>query len=60
LFCLALEQSGGGMSEAVIKDIFGVVVTKNEAAWIEALRDASDHKDPRLTTRTRNALRAIF
>jgi transcriptional regulator with XRE-family HTH domain len=60
LFSLALEQKGGDMSEAVIKDIFGVVVTRNEAAWIEALRNASDHKDPRLTTRSLNALRAIF
>ena len=59
VFKMALEQSGPTTAEAMA-EIFGVVVTKNEAAWIEEMRDASDHSNPRLTTRSRAAFRAIF
>lgn len=59
LFKLALEQQGGTAARTV-EDIFGVVVTRNEAAWIEELREASGHADPSLTTRSRAALRGMF
>lgn len=59
LFKLALEQQGGTTARAV-EEIFGVVVTRNEAAWIEELREASGHADPNLTARTRGAPRGIF
>lgn len=59
IFKMALEQNGP-ITMAAIADIFGVVATKNEAAWIEELRDASDHTNPRLTGRSRAAFRAIF
>ena len=60
LFQLALEQRGGDTLEAAIREIFGTVVSRNEVAWIEELRIASDRSDPSLTTRARAALRAIF
>lgn len=41
LFNLALDQLGGDATVRAIEDILGVVVTKNEAAWIKELRDAS-------------------
>jgi hypothetical protein len=59
LFKLALEQQGGTTARAV-EEIFGVVVTRNEAAWIEELREASGHADPNLATRSRAALRGMF
>ena len=59
LFKLALEQLGGTTARAV-EEIFGAVVTRNEAAWIEELREASGHSDPSLTTWSRAALRGIF
>ncbi len=40
--------------------IFGVVVTKNEVAWIQEIRDASGHTDPSLTSRGRAAIRGVF
>ncbi|WP_121632119.1 helix-turn-helix domain-containing protein [Tropicibacter alexandrii] len=60
LMRLALEQVVGKTSAQAIGDIFGTPVTANERAWLEELRDASDNSDPRLTGRTRTALRAIF
>lgn len=60
LFRLALEQLGGGTTARAVEEIFGVVATRNEAAWIEELRDASGHIDPPLTMRGRAALRGMF
>ncbi len=60
LFQMALLQSGHETTRAVIEEIFGTIVTRNEAAWLAELRDASDHVDPSPTTRSRAALRAIF
>ncbi|PQO24901.1 transcriptional regulator [Rhodobacteraceae bacterium WD3A24] len=57
---LALEQTAGATSVRAIEEIFGTVVTRNELAWIEELRDASDHADPSLTSRGRAAVRGIF
>ncbi len=60
LFNLALDQLGGDTTVRAIEQIFGVVVTKNEAAWIEEIRNASGHADPALTSRGRAAIRGIF
>jgi len=60
LFLLALEQAGLKTTLAAVNDVFGTVVTRNEVAWLEELRDASGHSDPSLTVRSRSAIRAIF
>ena len=60
LFKLALEQPGGVTTAAAIEMIFGTIVTRNEVAWLEEIREASGHSDPNLTTRSRSALRAVF
>lgn len=53
-FRLALEQHfrGAAISKA-ISEIFGTVVSQNEAHWINALREASDNSDPVLTAEVR-------
>lgn len=60
LMRLALDQSIGATASKAITDIFGTPITENERGWLNEIRDASDNSDPRLTGRTRTALRAIF
>ena len=60
LMRIALEQSVGRTAAAAVIDIFGAPVTANERAWIEAIREASDNGDPRLTSRSKAAVNAIF
>lgn len=60
LFNLALQQLGGDTTARAIEEIFGAIVTRNEAAWIAEIRDASGHTDPGLTSRSRAAIRGIF
>lgn len=61
LFMLAVEQQDQDSALAVvIKEIFGTAVTRNEVAWLEELRLASDHTDPSLTTKAKKALRGLF
>ena len=60
LFMMAVEQTGGDTTELAIRKIFGAVVTENEVAWIEEIRNASDHADPSLTMKARSAIRGIF
>ena len=60
LFKLALEQLGGATTAVAVEAIFGTIVTRNEVAWLEEIRDASGHSDPALTSRSRTALRAVF
>jgi hypothetical protein len=60
LFLLALEQHGLESTMATVMEIFGTIVTKNEAAWLAAIREASDHSDPTLTSRARAAIRGVF
>ncbi|WP_273072996.1 hypothetical protein [Thioclava marina] len=43
-----------------IDEIFGTAVTENERGWLNELREASENSDPRLTAKSRHALRAIF
>lgn len=60
LFLLALEQSGLETTSAAVSSTFGTVVTRNEVAWLEEIRDASGRSDPPLTKRSRDQLRGIF
>jgi hypothetical protein len=59
LFMLAVEQHDPTLAR-VVKDIFGTVVTQNEVAWLEEIREASNHTDPTLTAKARKAIRGIF
>lgn len=60
LLLLALEQWVGASAMPIFHDVIGLVVTQHEIAWLEALREASAHTDPTLTTRARAVLRSIF
>lgn len=60
LMRLALEQAVGATAAWAITEIFGTPATANEQGWLAELRSASDNTDPRLTARSRAALRGIF
>lgn len=60
LMRLSLEQAVGATAAKAIIEVFGTPVTVNERAWLDELRDASEDGDPRLTARSRAALRGIF
>ena len=60
LFMMAVEQLGGDTTDLAIRKIFRTLVSENEAAWLEEIRNASDHADPSLTAKSRSAIRAIF
>lgn len=60
LMRLALEQTMGDTVARAIVEILGTPVSKNEQQWLDEIRSASKNSDPRLTNRTRVALRAIF
>jgi hypothetical protein len=60
LFLMALEQAGGETMRLAAEEIFGTIVSRNEVAWLEEIRDASGHTDPALTSRARSAIRGIF
>lgn len=60
LMRLALDQAVGATAAKAITEIFGTPATENEQGWLEELREASDNSDPRLTARSRTALRGIF
>ena len=58
---LARFRAGGGATAAkAIVDIFGTPATVNEQGWLAELRNASDNADPRITARSRAALRGFF
>lgn len=60
LMRLALDQAVGATAAKAIVEVFGSPVTTNEQGWLDELRAASDNTDPRITARSRTALRAIF
>lgn len=59
IFQLALEQQDPALAR-LVEDSIGAVVTRNEIAWIEEIRNASNHADPTLTAKARKAIRGIF
>jgi len=60
LMSLALEQAIGKTAAAAVIEIFGDPISENELGWIKAIREASDHSDPRMTGRNRATIRSIF
>lgn len=60
LFRLALLQSGHETTRAVVEQVFGTPVSRNEVSWLMAIREAASETDPALTTRARAAIRGIF
>jgi hypothetical protein len=60
LMRLALDHAVGATAAKAITEIFGTPATENEQNWLVELRDASDNTDPRLTARSRVALRGVF
>ncbi len=60
LFNLALDQMGGATTVRATEEIFGTIVTRNEVARSNEIRDAAGHSDPSLTSRGRSAIRGIF
>lgn len=60
LMRMALVQAVGDTAAQAIVEVFGTPVTDNELGWLQAIRDASENSDPRLTNRSLAAIRAIF
>ena len=60
LLRLTLEQVAGDTGAQAIIEILSTPVSSNELGWLQEIRDASDHNDPRITARSRSAIRAIF
>lgn len=60
LFRMAIEQSDQNATSQAIDQIFGAIITDNEAAWLKCIRQASNDSDPSLTARAEKAIRAIF
>ena len=60
LMRLALDQAVGATAAKALNEIFGTPATENERGWLNELRDASENTDPRLTARSRAALRGVF
>jgi hypothetical protein len=60
LFRMALEQLAEDSTALAIGHIFGTIVSRNEADWLNTIREASDNTDPRLTMKAEKAIHAIF
>lgn len=60
LFRMALEQLAEDTTSLAIDQIFGAIISANEAAWVTTIREASDNSDPALTAKAQRAVRAIF
>lgn len=57
---LALEQAIGQTAAKAVLEVFGEPVTVNEVGWLQAIREASNNTDPRLTSRSQAAIKTIF
>lgn len=60
LLRLTLEQIEGDTAADALMAIMGTAVTENEKAWLQEIRAASGNTDPRMTMRSRAAIRAVF
>lgn len=60
LMRLALEQAIGSTASEAVVEVFGAPVTQNERGWIDAIREASNNGDPRLTGRSQAAIKGLF
>src|SRR5690606_28163707 len=57
LFNLGLDTLRGDTTVRAMEELFGVVVSKDKAAWIHDIREATGPSDPSLTSRGRTAVR---
>lgn len=57
---LALEQAIGRTAAEAVVEVFGEPVTANEVGWLQAIREASNNTDPRLTSRSQAAIKTFF
>jgi hypothetical protein len=60
LMRLTLEQKEGETAAKAIAEILGTPVTANELGWLQEIRNASGHSDPRMTSRSKATISAIF
>jgi len=60
LMRIALEQSIGKPAALSVLEVFGTPTTASERHLLEEIRKASGDTDPKMTARSRTALRAIF
>ena len=60
LLRLTLEQVVGDTAAHALVEIMGTPVSNNELGWLNEIREASDHTDPRMTARGRAAIRSVF
>lgn len=60
LFRMAMLQSGHETTRSVVEEVFDTLVSRNEIAWLLAIREASGETDPTLTARARAAIFGIF
>lgn len=60
LLRLTIEQIYDETTARAVDEIIGTPISANERQWIDEIRDASGDSDPRLTARSRAALRTIF
>lgn len=60
LLRLTLEQVVGDTAAHALVEIMGTPITRNELGWLNEIREASDHSDPRMTARGRTAIRSAF
>ena len=56
----ALVQAVGRDATDAILEAFGEPVSENELGWIVAIREESSDRNPKITTRSRAAIRSIF
>ncbi|MFZ1470639.1 MAG: hypothetical protein WAT09_16935 [Paracoccaceae bacterium] len=54
------DRAVGATAAKAITEIFGTPSNENERGWLAELRDVADNTDPRITARSRAALRGIF
>jgi hypothetical protein len=57
---MAMLQSGHETTRPVVEEVSGTIVSRNEADWLKAIREASGETDSMLTGRARSAIRGIF
>ena len=60
LFRMAVEQLAEDTTSLAIDQIFGAIITDNEAVWLATIREASNNTDPSMTAKAQKAIRAIF
>ena len=60
LMRMALAQAVGRDATDAILEAFGEPVSENELSWIVAIREESGDRNPKITTKSRAAIRGIF